>query len=255
MESLPVPSDLIPIFQGDHSQLLVWNPYHALYLRTRFRIIGCFSGLLAPSLPQKPGYLGLPLSLSLEEATLLIEKKCAFVVSEKIILPCEQELKEYEEIYQQKVKEYMAHKMQRSHEIQKSLENSKMEMMQQVPILIHTSAEALPWNQSYPPLEWNYPFNEQDLLRYQVFKNIWEKGFYITLGSKFGGDYLLYKDDPSLVHSSYIASIHSPDQKIPPLDLVSMGRLGTFVKKTHALCTWTQEEGFMVICIKWTGWN
>lgn len=29
-------------------------------------------------------------------------------------------------------------------------------------------------------------------IRYSIFKDLWERGYYITSGSKFGSDYLLY---------------------------------------------------------------
>lgn len=38
----------------------------------------------------------------------------------------------------------------------------------------------------------NYPISERDKLRCAVYKDLWEKGYYITSGFKFGCDYLVY---------------------------------------------------------------
>lgn len=34
-------------------------------------------------------------------------------------------------------------------------------------------------------------------IRYKVFKNLWLKGYYITCGMKFGGDFLVYEGNIS----------------------------------------------------------
>ena len=39
---------------------------------------------------------------------------------------------------------------------------------------------------------WNYPATPEDRARCEVFRNLWEKGFYMGGGSKFGGDWLVY---------------------------------------------------------------
>lgn len=40
--------------------------------------------------------------------------------------------------------------------------------------------------------DWNYPHTEKESIRYQIFKDLWEKGYYVTCGQKFGGDFLVY---------------------------------------------------------------
>jgi tRNA-splicing endonuclease subunit Sen34 len=127
------------------------------------------------------------------------------------------------------------------------------------PIITPTSTLSLPWNenvtQEIKPIKFDWPATDKDQVRYNIFKSLWEKGFYISRGSKFGGDYLLYPGDPSRFHSNYIVTVASPDQPFSPLDFISMGRLGTTVKKTHAICSWSKEKGLMCISIEWTGWN
>jgi tRNA-splicing endonuclease subunit Sen34 len=39
---------------------------------------------------------------------------------------------------------------------------------------------------------WNWPNTLKDIQKYKIFCDLWNKGYYITSGMKFGGDYLLY---------------------------------------------------------------
>lgn len=41
-------------------------------------------------------------------------------------------------------------------------------------------------------IEWKYPFNCREQLRYKTYKDLWERGYYVTSGGKFGGDFLVY---------------------------------------------------------------
>ncbi|TPX72717.1 hypothetical protein SpCBS45565_g00244 [Spizellomyces sp. 'palustris'] len=138
-----------------------------------------------------------------------------------------------------------------------------------LPISTPTSSATLPWfarsNPERSSLDfaqarltglWQYPSTPEDRLRYKVFCALWEKGYYITTGSKFGGDYLMYPGDPLRFHSHYVTSIVPIDKLFSPLDAVMFGRLGTTVKKSHAVCSWDDEKDQLVcVCIQWTGWN
>jgi len=39
---------------------------------------------------------------------------------------------------------------------------------------------------------WTWPNTQKDLQKYKVYCDLWDRGYYITSGIKFGGDYLLY---------------------------------------------------------------
>lgn len=87
---------------------------------------------------------------------------------------------------------------------------------------------------------------------YDIFDYFWSKGFYITSGIKFGGNYLLYENDPMCTHSDYIVGIYTKDQAILPLDIISMGRVGTNVKKTFVL-TAKEEKEVTTFSVEWAG--
>ncbi|KAI8910630.1 hypothetical protein DFJ77DRAFT_102344 [Powellomyces hirtus] len=137
-----------------------------------------------------------------------------------------------------------------------------------IPISIPCSSSQLPWyndasehlrldhSQATASGLWRYPSTEQETLQYKVYCALWAKGYYITSGSKFGGDYLLYPGDILRYHSHYVASVVPMEKLHSPLDAVMFGRLGTAVKKSHAVCSWdVVKDEFVCYCIQWTGWN
>lgn len=78
--------------------------------------------------------------------------------------------------------------------------------------------------------------HKQRKLNADVFDFFWSQGFYITSGVKFGGQFLLYPNDPMCVHSEYIVSVkQTKDQEVLPLEIIGMGRTATNVKKTFVL--------------------
>lgn len=100
------------------------------------------------------------------------------------------------------------------------------------------------------------PTLESDLekIRYKVFKDLWSKGYYLTCGMKFGGDFLVYKGyihntliidhlqllsyfnffslgDPSAHHATFIVNCRDLDEQI----MVSSSRVGSMTKKKMVL--------------------
>ncbi|MEQ2216671.1 hypothetical protein XENOCAPTIV_020101, partial [Xenoophorus captivus] len=55
-------------------------------------------------------------------------------------------------------------------------------------------------------LEADWPIREQDSprrdARYQVFRDLWGRGFFLTSAGKFGGDFLVYPGEPEDLTSS-----------------------------------------------------
>jgi tRNA-splicing endonuclease subunit Sen34 len=70
-------------------------------------------------------------------------------------------------------------------------------------VVIPTASSSLEWYNpdahAYTSIEaakgagvWNYPSNLQERARCGVFRGLWEKGYFMGGGIKFGGDYLVY---------------------------------------------------------------
>lgn len=53
---------------------------------------------------------------------------------------------------------------------------------------------AYPWlrEKDIKVATWNYPTTINETLRYRTYKDLWERGFYVSSGEKFGGDFLAY---------------------------------------------------------------
>lgn len=108
--------------------------------------------------------------------------------------------------------------------------------------------------QSCTAVHWTYPQTETEKLHYRVFLDLWEKGYYLTSGAKFGGDLLAYPGDPMRYHSFYIVIIIPWGKKITPFEMISAGRLGATVKKTALFCSVSDEtDEVMYTSIKWSG--
>ncbi|XP_007432205.1 tRNA-splicing endonuclease subunit Sen34 [Python bivittatus] len=100
---------------------------------------------------------------------------------------------------------------------------------------------------------WPYAGQENHEMRYCIFRDLWERGYYVTTGSKFGGDFLIYPGDPMRFHAHYIALCFSKDAPISLCDIISAGRLGTNVKKTVLLCSVDQGGTIAYTSLQWSG--
>ncbi|KAG0705026.1 tRNA-intron endonuclease catalytic domain-like protein [Suillus ampliporus] len=104
---------------------------------------------------------------------------------------------------------------------------------------------------------WHYPSTLQERARCGVFRDLWEKGYYMGGGIKFGGEYLVYPGDPLRYHSHFVASvIEAPDAGLRPMEIVAHGRLGTGTKKAHLLCEWNDDTKVVsYLSIEWAGFG
>ncbi|ERE61611.1 tRNA-splicing endonuclease subunit Sen34-like protein [Cricetulus griseus] len=93
--------------------------------------------------------------------------------------------------------------------------------------------------------DWPHAGRPAHELRYSIYRDLWERGFFLSAAGKFGGDFLVYPGDPLRFHAHYIAQCWAADDPIPLQDLVSAGRLGTSVRKTLLLCS-PQPDGKVV---------
>lgn len=79
---------------------------------------------------------------------------------------------------------------------------------------------------------------ETTLTKAAVFEDLWSKGYYITCGRKFGGDFLVYTGDPIAFHAVYIIRcVENVAKDVHLSQLITFGRLGTSVKKKAVLAS------------------
>ncbi|XP_068172820.1 tRNA-splicing endonuclease subunit Sen34 [Antennarius striatus] len=94
---------------------------------------------------------------------------------------------------------------------------------------------------------------QRDACRYQVFRDLRGRGFYLTSAGKFGGDFLVYPGDPLRYHAHFIAVCVSLDESVSTLDVLAVARLGSNVKKTVLLCSPGAELGVLYTSLQWSG--
>ncbi|EPQ58091.1 tRNA-intron endonuclease catalytic domain-like protein [Gloeophyllum trabeum ATCC 11539] len=104
---------------------------------------------------------------------------------------------------------------------------------------------------------WAYPATLYERARCAVFRDLWERGYFLGVGIKFGGDFLVYPGDPLRYHSHFVATvIESPVAALRPMEIVAHGRLGTATKKAHLLCGWDDEKKEVShLSIEWAGFG
>uniref|UniRef100_A0A8C5N3H4 tRNA-splicing endonuclease subunit Sen34 n=1 Tax=Leptobrachium leishanense TaxID=445787 RepID=A0A8C5N3H4_9ANUR len=101
--------------------------------------------------------------------------------------------------------------------------------------------------------DWPYAGQPEHEMRFKVFKDLWQRGYFLTSGNKFGGDFLVYPGDPMRYHAHFITICFPYNKEIPMSDLVTAGRLGTNVKKTVLLCSPNQEGAVTYTSLQWSG--
>ncbi|XP_011310052.1 tRNA-splicing endonuclease subunit Sen34 [Fopius arisanus] len=103
---------------------------------------------------------------------------------------------------------------------------------------------AYPWSlpEEINRSDWNYPLTPEDEFKCNVFEDLWSRGFYVTGGEKFGGDFLAYPGDPIIFHSQFVVYCKKRDEEMSILDLVGQCRLSTTVRKTAVFACLSEDE-------------
>ncbi|OAF67359.1 hypothetical protein A3Q56_04911 [Intoshia linei] len=85
---------------------------------------------------------------------------------------------------------------------------------------------------------WRIYFNnEKFVLNFLIFQDLWKRGYFLTCGYKFGGDFMLYKEDPVICHSTYIIICKHATEEITTNDISQICRIAVSVKKIAVFAT------------------
>lgn len=98
-----------------------------------------------------------------------------------------------------------------------------------------------------------YPKNQEEERKMIVFEDLWKKGYFLSNGSKFGGNYLVYPGDTLQYHANFVVIVKGYEEELSPLDIISYGRLGVTVKKTPILASVTNEKTVVYLSLDWQG--
>lgn len=66
---------------------------------------------------------------------------------------------------------------------------------------------------------------------YKVYKDLKEKNYFVTLGFKYGADFLVYREDPNFIHSEFILNVYESEAEVSIKELIYGERIGVTTKK------------------------
>ncbi|KAK5904117.1 hypothetical protein CesoFtcFv8_005713 [Champsocephalus esox] len=242
---------------------LLWRDQDLRAVRGR-GLVGALLGAL-PRTPRQNGRLGRPLLLLPEEERLLAELHATANANQggggvQLSLEVKQHLEEQERsLEEQRVlalqdrKSALLHAMTSSHTgslgpsealrgrleaLHRSFTFPRGAMAVQLSTAragLHHCHEDRAFLRAQQPITAQH--DSKAAARYQVFRDLRGRGFYLTSAGKFGGDFLVYPGDPLRFHAHFIAVVLSLDSSLSPLDVLAIARLGSNVKKTVLLCS------------------
>ena len=86
------------------------------------------------------------------------------------------------------------------------------------------------------------PSQSERYSRCLVFEDLWNRGYFLTSGAKFGATFLAYRGDPLIYHAALVVTVVAENTCLPVLKLVEIGRLATSVNKTAVIATLKNGE-------------
>ncbi|KAK4204951.1 putative tRNA-splicing endonuclease subunit sen-34 [Triangularia verruculosa] len=266
---------------------LVFDIESVMHLRREHGLCGVLTGTM-PQNPTQNLFLGLPQELRAEEVGMLVDRGAGYVVDDAVEhLRLLKEMStakggKRREGYVKELKEKRraAKKLfdeekemfRRMHEgKRKKKEKKKTEEGDDEGSLFGSAVEAPVVKESLPaitPSTSNAMLDGDDPLGTAVvdlpkasafYRHLNTRGFFTTPGLRFGGDYSIYNGDPFRFHAWFLSNCYGWNEKIPMLDIVTSGRLGTAVKKSFLFGAEREEEEgekegeVRMFCVEWAG--
>ncbi|GMH39373.1 hypothetical protein BSKO_07271 [Bryopsis sp. KO-2023] len=193
----------------------VYSAEEAQRLRTEHRIVGnMVGGITAFKMQTSVG--GLPLELSPDEVTIAVKKGWVKLLSGK------------EGLNFRKTVEGCSANMTLDETLARNTSIA-------IPNLHHEASNS----GSLELRGWDYPKTEGEKNRFAVFSDLHEKGFFLTGGAKFGGDWLAYPGDPLVYHAQFVVRL-TDCGGLPPLLFASVAREAHAARK-HLLIVATKK--------------
>ncbi|XP_053208338.1 tRNA-splicing endonuclease subunit Sen34-like isoform X2 [Panonychus citri] len=241
-------NERIKIYHHDN-QFLIWKAKDALNIRQKYRIVGSLIGPY-PNEPSQVNRNGLPLRLLEEETRLLIDLNVADLIKMEVQLT-EEIVKEYNQhveftrsdysklATERRLKEIESHlssgSSPKGQKRKRNIESKESDegLLEKETIVVNQFDDKCPWPRKEEVINgnWLYPEKERDKLLYNIFKDLWKRGYYITSGFKYGCDYLAYEYDPLVFHSKYMVTCQSQLDHLEGLQFLILNRVSSQVNK------------------------
>ncbi|CAO3565108.1 unnamed protein product [Mortierella alpina] len=239
------------------SEALVWNVHDVKRLRQDHRIVGSLAGSL-PRSPMQNIFQGLPLRLQPEEVFALWSHGLVELVDEppsylqppvawtgsvtaaagSAAVAATETMVETVDKKREDPRGNKANKGQGGPETNTTVVHTRSDHLPRYSPRTVTSLNDITLGKP----GWIDPPGTPQWQRRVVFMYLWGSlQFYLAPGMKFGGDYLLYRNDPLVCHAALIASVKDKDEPLSLTDLASSARLASTVQKLHLLCSVTSS--------------
>lgn len=215
-------------------------------------------------------FVALPLKLLPEEVLLLLDKNIARVVEVEYKKTNENQRQEFEN--ELLAEQQIIYKETRKRQLESMIDNiveakrRKGDLRSSEEIFndeLEKSSKVTTSNMVWPillsPLEPQHCKDvSKDLIlektttwKFEIYKDLWQRGYYITNGHKFGADYLVYLGDPIAYHAVFLVHcLESMNEMIHSTAIVAFGRLATAVKKRAVLACFNNNT-VSYITINW----
>ncbi|KAA0200470.1 hypothetical protein HAZT_HAZT009468 [Hyalella azteca] len=110
---------------------------------------------------------------------------------------------------------------------------------------------------------WDFPSRRRDKLVYHAFKDLWERGYWLLSGLDCGVDFLLYTDDPILVHAMYgvvVVPATADDSEdgqagLHMRDMTAVVRLNNFSKRKTLIAFVKLDGTISYTALSWEGFS
>lgn len=257
-----VPGEIIKL-SFINNRVMTFNDEDYMTIRRKFRIVGKLIGVPVAK-PRNVQWHGLPAVYSQFEAKLMIEKNLATIEDKSMLRnPPSDEIKE---MYNKFINEtnlevqtsYIENRLTSTrlrmpqiikgkrnkllksgipeNEIEITSEDVLKEEAERLRSTFSSSNLATQIPTQFPfPQQLNFDkitnFQVQDMDKFRVFQDLWEKNFYVTNGDSFGADFLAYPGDPMQFHASQIVHVIDIVRKFNVKYLVSCARNSIAVNK------------------------
>lgn len=73
---------------------------------------------------------------------------------------------------------------------------------------------------------------EEFEVKYNVYRELRDKGYIVAPGIKYGCDFAVYERGPGLDHAPYVMQVHGSEEPLDAAEIVRAGRLAAAVRKS-----------------------
>jgi tRNA-intron lyase len=233
----------LPVFLANDNQCIIYDPQTVLTLHSKYRLVLRMIGSL-PYHSSQNLYHSMPALLFPDAVTLALRNNW-ITIKKQLHKEEEQQQKNEDDGRKKRLKIMNAYEQDipvineyiKPHLQPSGLSEAMFILPNQSDERFSNEAHWIEGNSL-----WKYPETEKDRNRYKVFESLYNKGYFVTNGDRFGCDFLVYKEDPLIYHSEFMVYVVSEKDTWKPFPMISISRLGNYVQKTVLYACVTSNE-------------